>query len=206
MKRFVLLFGAIFLTTTAFGATIDTGTAPWTCAAANPTPCAGNVPANLGTNPAIWIGAVGGASWIGPNANSSPSNADANTWPLPGTYIYTLDLAALGSGFVSFSNLRIATDNGGSVDICNGMSCTQIYNNPGPIGFGAVSSIPNGLLNGATSIRVTIVNDNLASAPQGRSPSGFFLDGDVNVPEPSTYAMFGIGALGILAARLRRKV
>ena len=79
----------------------------------------------------------------------------------------------------------------------------------GGSGFGMVGGTVN--WSGGSTVRIVAsVTNGLSPVP---SPTGFLLQGQATVnpgntggvPEPSTYAMLGLGSVALIAARLRRK-
>ncbi len=172
-----------------------------------------------------WVGAQG--QWIGTAAsdgNFNPGNGVCNSAPpgaatcggQAGTYTYTLGWTSAFGG--SFSITGFTGDNGvkggtplntslqvlvNSVQAFGSSSATQnaFAAGSGVISYGSGSTI---------LIRAIVVNDVLPSNPNSRNPTGFILLGRGNendtlvTPEPSTYAMLGLG-LALMAVRLRRR-
>jgi PEP-CTERM motif len=184
-----LILGMVALASSAFAAPINTGTggAPWLVN--------GN-PAVVETSIAspFWIGAVG--QWIGAGANDGNISSTAAA----GTYVYTLNLSALVPGGGSLS-LQYAGDNNVVWTITGGTlsgatSCTT--NDCFSSNNGAPRSI-SGTFGAASILTATVTNTAVG-------PTGLMVVGTAsNVPEPSTYAMLGLGGAAMLFARLRRK-
>ena len=81
----------------------------------------------------------------------------------------------------------------------NGTSAHTALYNTGNIALAAGSSV---------RIVATLVNSPLTVNDPNRNPSGFLVSGlgdSSDVPEPSTYAMLGLGAVAAGFLRLRRK-
>jgi len=170
---------------------LDTGVAPWLY---NGLPVAIEPTATI---PSAWMTPTGSSSWVGTTVT------DATKGVPPGTYIFTLDLSSYAGAPGSFS-LSYATDNsvawtisngslGGATTCTNAGDCFQTSGGApraltGTYGVGAI-------------LTATVVND-----PSGANPMGLLVSGTASggVPEPSTYAMVGIGAAAVLLSRLRR--
>ncbi len=187
-KRLILsgLF-ATALASSAWGATIDSGVAPWLY---------NGDPASVITFPlpvGSWVGATPPAAWIGPTtATVQPG----------GTYVFTLALGNLLGEAGSFS-LQYSVDDfvtwtisngtlGGFTTCGNGDDCYfQLHTLTGTF---AADSI----------LTATIVNNFDLGVD---NPMGLLVQGsaDANaVPEPSTYALMSLaGAVAFLARFLR---
>jgi hypothetical protein len=179
----------VVLATSAFAVSINTGTggAAWLVN--------GN-PAVVETSIAspFWIGAVG--QWIGASANDGALNSTAAA----GTYTYTLNLGALvpagGNLILQYAgdNNVVWTITGGT--LAGATSC--VTNDCFSSNNGAPRSL-SGTFSSTSILTATVTNTAVG-------PTGLMVIGDAsNVPEPSTYAMLGLGAAAMFAARLRRK-
>jgi hypothetical protein len=184
-------------------------------------PFASNLP---GFEAFAWANPFGGAAWIGQLITDGQfSNPPTITCGNPcgavaGNYTYTLSFsAALGgsmilSGFTGDNGVRALTvSQTGGADL---YSCT--VGGPGTLCAGTQNAVTasTGTLNWTAAagrmITITAIVENLDGP--GRNPSGFILAGSATtvdpangVPEPSTYAMLGLGGAAMLFARLRRK-
>jgi hypothetical protein len=156
-----------------------------------------------------WVAEPGDARWV-----STPDGFGTSTGPA-GDYTYRLDLSALLVPSVAGSfSFQAASDNswaasfvttgGGSV-ICSG-NCTP--SDLSGAAHLALSSVQTGTLNwdgiGSVFMQVVVTN----SVTGGTNPTGLLVSGTLDaavVPEPSTWAMFGIAAVGVGLSRLRRK-
>jgi len=185
-------------------------------------PFAANLP---GFEAFSWVNPFSGAAWVGQLATDGQfSNGGAITCGNPCgaaggffTYTYTFDGALGGnlvlSGFTGDNGVRsVSVSQTGGANLYN---CT--VGGPGTLCAGTQNSITatTGMLNFSASagrmITITAVVENLDGP--GRNPSGFILAGSAfvndpgnpDIPEPSTYAMIGLGGAAMLFARLRRK-
>lgn len=180
----------VVLASSAFAVSINTGTggAAWMVNGNNPAVVLTSIAAPF------WIGSVG--QWIGATANDGNINSTAAA----GTYVYTLNLGALvptgGNLTLQYAgdNNVVWTITGGSlggVTSCTTNDC-----------FSSVAGAPrsiSGSFSGTSILTATVTNT-------AQGPTGLMVIGDAsNVPEPSTYAMLGLGAAAMFAARLRRK-
>jgi len=167
---------------------INTGVAGWTVG--------GSAVANV-TNDPNWAAAPVGSSWVtAPGGQLTPP-----FYHLGGNYTYTLSLSGLLGlpGELSFS---ISADNNYQVSFtditCVGAGCTtaNVWGNlTGPHTASLVASGPN------PSMSVLVVNE-----PQQLNPTGLLLFGTLEtVPEPSTWAILGIGMAAIATIRKKRK-
>lgn len=212
MRKAYFLLALAVSAVSAFAASVNTGSEAWVCVSGPQGCSAGGTPVvNLGVSPNnVWTSATGGSQWVSTTAGSGTLVPDPGPgWMPGGTYVYELTLAApLSNGNYSF---QFAADNGGIVDLVtaqNGVLQTPLpYNVTNGTGYSPGVSASGSFAGTVTKIRVTVFNDTLpAGGAGGPSPSGFFLSGNINdVPEPSTWAMFGLGAAAIAFARLRRK-
>lgn len=178
----------------------------------------GQIPANAFGNP--WVAAPSGSAWVGQSATDGNVNGFGctqgaqNCGAVAGTYVYTLTFAGGLGGTLNFG---FASDNFmSSVTVTQG--ATTIYNFTNAGGASNQASLTNtGLLNygagGTVTITATVVNSGLTQVVTDRNPSGFLVSGTGNsidnpgnvIPEPSTYAMLGLGLTALAAARMRRK-
>lgn len=189
---------------------IDTGSAGWTCVS-GPTGCSGPAIV-LGSGPFIssitlapgWAAATGGASWIGPTADSSPS-APASRWPSAGEYVFWLQIDA---GAYSSMAATIGHDDGVQVSACDsiGSACSLLYDSATPSFSGGFASFTGAIPTSAIGIQVKLTNNDFL----GRTPTGFFLDASLTevslaVPEPQALALVVLGLAAAAAARRRRR-
>ncbi len=196
------LLAAALLATSVFGApmTISTGTAALWLVNGNPVVVETTIPTG------IWIANFGGGSWVGPTASAG----DPATGFAPGTYTYTLNIGAYFGGAGSFS-LQYATDNSVAWTLSAGSlggttSCNSVLN-PDSNCFQSSAGAPRTLTGNFASnsiLTATVVNG--TNTPVANNPTGLLVVGTgSDIPEPSTYAMFGMGIAAIAFARSRRK-
>lgn len=184
-------------------------------------PFAANLP---GFEAFAWANPFGGAVWVGQRATDGQfTNGGSITCGNPcgasaGNYVYSFTFdGSLGgtmilNGFTADNGVRslsVAQGNNGTLYSCSsggpGTLCagtqTAVTASTGTLNLLAVSG-------GLVTITATVQN---LDGP-GRNPSGFILSGSANVndpksdpiPEPSTYAMFGVGGLALAILRRRR--
>jgi hypothetical protein len=174
-----------------------------------------------GTLPGDWQQPSGG--WIGQLATDGnefsglcdTDGVNQSCGGEAGTYTYTLSFStALGGQILGF---QYTADNQiNSISIVNTTTSTTIYSTGQSAGdlHQQLVSAPGTLNFGAGTIVITVVvqNDPLGGAfATWRNPTGFLALGSANstevegVPEPSTYAMLGLGGAALLVARLRRR-
>ena len=196
------LLAAALLATSVFGApmTISTGTAaPW-LVNGNPVVVETTIPTG------IWIANFGDGSWVGPTASAG----DPSIGLAPGTYTYTLNIGAYFGGSGVFS-LQYATDNSVawtlSAGSLGGMTSCDSVLSPDSNCFQSSAGAPLTLTGNFASnsiLTATVVNG--TNTPVANNPTGLLVVGTgSDVPEPSTYAMFGMGIAAIAFARSRRK-
>lgn len=185
---------------------ISTGVAPWVV---NSNPVFAVDLTQLQLLPTSWIPNFGDGQWVG-SSTTSGNYLNTGDGAAPGNYVYTLAIGALMGGSGTFS-LKYASDDtvGWSINMGSftsgsaSTSCSVL---------GTCWSSPSApfTLTGtfsATSVLIaTVVN-----AGAMWNPSGFIavgtavLNGNVStIPEPSTYAMLCLGAIGLAAARYRK--
>ena len=208
---------------------LNTGVASWTGSGPN---VVGTVAAvNLGATPnSVWLTAPGGSQWVSTQATDGVL-PPASTG-LPGTYTFIFSFATPGlGGSLSFGT---AADNQVSVAVKLDGVTISTYSHPGNslintnlstgcaflpagnttctpdpaqglVGPGTINWSAGGI--GLISIEATVTN----GLPPNPSPVGFLLNGtatptppDVLIPEPATFAMVGLGGLGLIAFRQRR--
>ena len=171
---------------------------------------------------AAWANPFGGAVWIGQLVTdgqySDPARGITCTAPCgaqDGFYEYTYTFNAANGGNLILSGatgdngirlLTVTSSVSGSLFSCTqsgpGVNCAASQNT-----LMATTGILNWAagLNGTVTITARVENQ----LGPGRNPSGLIIAGSANindgVPEPSTYAMFGLGGAAMLFARLRRK-
>jgi hypothetical protein len=147
-----------------------------------------------------WTSTFGGsfsiAGFTGDNGvkNGSPVNTSFQ--------VLVNSVSVFNSSSASHSNMEACVPSGNPAPgQCSNSNVTgTISNGSGVITYSAGQTI---------QLRALVVNDGLSSTDTTtRTPSGFILRGtgmENEVPEPSTYAMLGIGGAALLFARLRRK-
>jgi hypothetical protein len=157
----------------------------------------------------VWAQPADGAQWIAQRADDFDYRNEASYGAAPGVYTYTLNLGSVVAG--SLSNFRFASDDAVTVRILN--NGTQIYNSGQRMGFGLYTEATTiNFAAGTLVIEATVKNGLVLDNGQSRSirnASGLLVMGTTQdaasgVPEPSTYAMLGIGGAGLLIARMRR--
>jgi hypothetical protein len=184
-------------------------------------PFAANLPGFEGF---AWSNPFGGAVWVGQRATDGQfTNGGSITCGNPcgataGNYVFTYSFdASLGgtmvlNGFTGDNGVRSLT----VVQANNGTLYSCTVGGPGTLCAGTQTAVTasTGTLNllavsgGLVTITATVQN---LDGP-GRNPTGFILAGSANVndpkfdpiPEPSTYAMFGLGGLALAILRRRR--
>lgn len=206
-----------------FAAPIATGTASWQVSQTTGTLNSGNALGAVtsavtltGSLPTVWVAPPVGAAWIGQTATDgnetsgqcTTANGGTSCGAQPGTYTYTLSFVnALGGTLTGF---QYTADNSVQITITDANG-TLYTNTSGANAHTALISAGNLNWVGNLLITAVVTNAQLASPFQDlRTPSGFLATGDVSlnaegVPEPSTYAMLGLGGAAMLLARLRRR-
>ena len=189
----------------------------------------------LGVNPTgntAWLTPPAGSGWISTLATDGqiPQPSGPTLTGLPGTYTFTFTFATAGLGgslsYISAGDNQVTvvvslngtpintfnhpgnTLNAGSAPGCAFLPAGSTICGPPPaqgeVGPGTITWAAGGA--GTITITATVVN----TQPPSPSPVGFLLGGtatftDPGVPEPSTYAMLGLGSVALIAARIRRK-
>lgn len=223
MLGFLKLAVAGLAAVACFAAPIATGTGNWQVAQTSGTLNSGN-PLNTQTSavaltgslPSVWIAAPVGAAWVGQVATDGnqssgqcvTANGATGCGAQAGTYVYTLSFVNALGGILS--GFRFTSDDSVTLTITD--STGTLYSGAsGSSAFLALISAPASIpWQNNLTITATVTNAVYAPNPTLRTPSGFLAVGDVtlnesSVPEPSTYAMLGIGGIAMLAARLRRR-
>lgn len=147
-----------------------------------------------------WTSTFGGSFSI---AGFTGDNGVKNGSPINTSLIVTINSATIFNGSSGSQNAMatcVPTGNP-SPNECAASADHLINNGSGVITYSAGQTI---------QIRALVVNNGLNAADTTtRTPTGFILRGTGNennqIPEPSTYAMLGIGGAAMLIARLRRK-
>ncbi|BDC48364.1 hypothetical protein F183_A06800 [Bryobacterales bacterium F-183] len=164
----------------------------------------GNAAVLTGTIPTAfgWANAFGDGQWVGQLATDG--NFPAPAGAQPGTYTYTLTLSNILAGVLNF---QFATDNAVTFRVLSNGS--EVYNSGVQVGFGLVSPAAVNYSAG-TLVLEAVVQNGFSSGVNVRNPSGLLVVGATTdnqvpgIPEPSTYAMLGLGAAGMIVARMRR--
>ena len=197
MKLQSILTGvaALAMTTSAFAAPFNTCGTPWfqgSTGTGTATVCESPIP-----NSSIWVangGSAAAGQWVGFTGNDgNPANGGA-----AGVYVYSIILPAGGTAF----SLMYAADNAVTWSITGGSLTSGTTACPGPICFDSLRSLGGTYSTGAILV-ATVTN--LTVTP---NPTGLLVQqANTNdaIPEPSTYAMMGLGAAALVFARLRRK-
>lgn len=152
-----------------------------------------------------WAAETGGSQWVGQLATDGNFSCaqGATCGAAPGTYTYTLTLANILAGTLNFS---FASDNAVTVRVLS--NGNQVYNSGVQVGFALTT--PSAIAYSAGSLVIeAVVQNGFSSGMNVRNPSGLLVIGSTTdavsgVPEPSTYAMLGLGGVGLLVARMRR--
>jgi hypothetical protein len=152
----------------------------------------------------IWIANFGDGVWVGPTATAG-GILEGQGAPA-GVYTYTLNIGALLGTSGNFT-LQYAADNGVTWTINNGGTISGATVCASPDCFRASNGAPrsvSGTLTATSVLTATVTNDLLGGGIN--NPTGLLVVGTAsNVPEPSTYAMLGLGGAALLLSRLRRK-
>jgi hypothetical protein len=172
-------------------------------------------PAGYSSNPGLTIVDLpSGASWI---ANTSTSKwisvgTQGQGWlsnDLSGNYeiSLTFDLTGFNHTTALLSG-RFASDNLASVKL----NTTTIGNTTGGTPFSSwasFSAASSAFVSGMNTLVFSINNSGSTTSTSGTgNPMGLrveFLSSTVQVPEPATMALWGMGAVGLAAFRFRRK-
>lgn len=177
------------------------------------------LPNMLGFEVYSWINPVNGAMWVGQLAsdgnfsNGTTVTCGSICGATGGFYTYTLTFnGGLGGSFLLSAFTGDNTIRSLRVTASNGTLYSCSIGGPGPLCPATQNtSASSGVLTYAAggTVTITAVVENIDGP--GRNPSGFFLAGSGSsidptpTPEPSTYAMLGIGCLAILGSRLARR-
>lgn len=180
-------------------------------------PFASNMP---GFEQYAWAEVRDGAQWIGQAAtdgnfdagvgcNSSAPTSSCGA--AAGVYVYTLTIRGGFGG--SFTLSSFTGDNGiTSLTVTQGSStlyaCDQLENGTPNCAASQTSTVSSGLIHYWSDTDVTITAIAANYVFQDRNPSGFLLAGlgfANEVPEPTSYGMFGLAAVA-LAVRKYRKI
>lgn len=191
IKFALFAMAALALASAAQAAVIlDTGVgnAPWT------------TQVDLSPIPGGWYSPTAPSKWVGQTA----TDGDPNVGAAPGVYVYTLALGTYGTGPGTFSLTYVVDDSivwsisdGGTLagaDTC-GPNCWSSI-------FGAPYTL-TGTYSATSVLTATVTNNGTLANPTGLLVQGLATSNS-EVPEPSTYAMVAIGAVGVLVARRRR--
>ncbi len=222
--RGLLRFAFVGLAAVAcFAAPIATGTANWQVAQTSGTLNSGNALGTqtsavvlTGTLPSVWVAAPVGSAWVGQTATDGNQSSGqclvvsgaTTCGAQPGQYTYTLSFVNALGGVLS--GFRYTSDDSVSITIADSNG-TLYSNTSGSSAFSALISAPSTInWSGTLTITAVVTNAVFAPAPASLTPSGFLATGDVSlnsetIPEPSTYAMLGLGGVAMLVARMRRR-
>ena len=175
------------MTSSAFAIPFNTGTTTWfrgTTGTGTATVVETPIP-----GPSVWVPGM----WVGYNVgDGNPAGGGP-----AGVYTYSVLLPAAGTSF----GLMYAADNAVTWSITGGALTSGVTVCPGPICFDSLRSLGGTYSAGAVLI-ATVVNNTPTPNPTGL----LVQQSNTNaIPEPSTYAMMGLGAAALVFARLRRK-
>jgi hypothetical protein len=164
-----------------------------------------------------WLVNTGNSSWIGPNAHGAaagsglpnPINGFSATNSAPQGYFYydkSFNLASTAG--VSLTGGLWATDNNGISIFLNGHNEGNVTPSNGFISFNLFSVHSSDFVTGTNHIDFVVFNENFK--PVHASPTGLNVEGSIAgpssiVPEPSSMALAGLGALGLIGYGVRRK-
>ncbi len=196
MKQHILL-GLALVASSAFAQSVSTGVAPWLV---NGNPTVNETGTLLNT----WVPALGDGLWVGTRSTDGnfilPTDGAAG-----GTYTFSLNVGALYGTAGNFS-LQYAADNAVSWSVNDGtLSGDTQCGNGDPLAdcYSALRTLA-GTFSANSVLTATVVN---GTSIAGGSPMGFLAVSSISpIPEPSSYAMFLVGAAlvgGTLARRAR---
>jgi len=153
-----------------------------------------------------WAAEANGAEWIGQlttDGNFGCPQQQTVCGAAPGTYVYTLTLSNVLAGTLNFS---FASDNAVTFRVLSNGG--EVYNSGVQVGFALTTPSAIAYSAGTLVLEATVQNG-YSSGLNVRNPTGLLVmgattDNAPGVPEPSTYAMLGLGGAGLLVARMRR--
>jgi PEP-CTERM motif len=177
-----------------------------------------------------WFVPTGGASWVGQavtdgNYETTPGNcnsaaatttcgAAAGATFAQYVYAYSLNSGATGGAlnFYFTADNTVTTAQSGFNALEVRVNGSVVYSGSA-LNQSSVTTVSNLVVaaNSVIQISAVVRNNTLSATATDRNPSGFLLSGSFDpgavtgTPEPSTYAMLGLGGLAMIAARLRRK-
>jgi hypothetical protein len=148
------------------------------------------------------------SKWIAPQADQSTFSNDTGS----GLYEYrtTFDLTGFDPSTAKITG-EWTTDNFGDDILVNGVSLgiQHISEPPSTFTYFSTFEITSGFVSGLNTLDFVVNNPALGYGGSGLiNPTGLRVEmvGTANtVPEPATFVLFGIGALGLLAYALRRR-
>jgi len=163
-----------------------------------------------------WVSDTTSSSWIAPTATGGSTSAlapylatgfSAATSAPQGYFYYNTSFTLASATGNSLTGGLWATDNNGIAIYLNGNAEGSFV--PGSTGFISFSSFlinPNDFVKGANNLTFVVFNENFPPATNHESPTGLNVEGAItSVPEPSTLAIAGLGALGMIGYGLRRR-
>jgi len=165
----------------------------------------------VGTN---WIANTNTSSWIGPNNHGQTNSAIGNpingfnpaTSAPQGYFYYDKAFNLATTSGVSLSGGLWATDNNGISIYLNGHFEANVTPSNGFVSFNSFSVNAADFASGTNHITFIVFNENFS--PVHDSPTGVRVEGTVLtgvIPEPSTMAIAGLGAIGFIGFGLRRR-
>lgn len=178
-------------------------------------PFAANVP---GFEATAWVNPFGGAVWVGQRSTDGQFTNNGSILcgnpcgANPGTYRYTYTFDAPNGGTMILNgftgdngvrSLTVTQNNNGIIYSCTAGGLTPCA----PTQAQVTASTGNLILSAVANGFVTITADVENLDGPGRNPSGFILAGTAilndspAVPEPSTFALLGLGGLALVMRR-----
>lgn len=199
IKSVLLTLSALAFSFSASAASISTGVAGW---------LVNGIPVAVETTLAVpsWINNFGDGKWVGTTANDGSFSVGAN----PGTYTFTLLMAAYAGGPSGAFSLQYAADNTVAWTISGGGSlsgATACSGDPTTTDcFGSTAGAPrtlSGLYAATSLLTATVVNGGTSLNPMGLLVVGTATP--ANVPLPSSLAILALGGAVLGAMRARRQ-
>jgi len=160
-----------------------------------------------------WLANSAASSWIGPNSVGAgagsglpaPNAGFSSTDSAPqGYYYYDKSFSLASATGNSLTGGLWATDNNGITIYLNGHNEGDVTPSSGFISFSSFSINAADFVAGANNLVFVVFNENFGTPHS--SPTGLNVEGAItSVPEPSTMAIAGLGALGLIGYGLRRR-